>query len=143
MIKMKEIIMAIVVALGILFGGLSVGVLIGREQSKKENVKLNELLTARQSQLKALSEMLTEENTCKKHGVSWPHSDTIHDTVFVEKKIKNTDSQYFFGKKYQRGDTVNFNEIWDTIREINKKLELKVDKENGLTSKMESNLLFK
>lgn len=55
---MKEIIMAIVVALGILFGGLSVGVLIGREQSKKE-------------------------------------------------------------------------------------LELKADKENGLTSKMESNLLFK
>lgn len=67
----------------------------------------------------------------------------IHDTVVVRKKVKNTDSQYFFGKKYQRGDTVNFNEIWDTIREINKKLELKVDKENGLTSKMESNLLFK
>lgn len=99
---MKEIIIAIVVALGILFGGLSVGVLIGREQSKKENVKLNELLTARQSQLKALSEMLTEENTCKKHGVSWPHSDTIHDTVFIRETVleqSESDNAKFVAQK--------------------------------------------
>lgn len=38
---MKEMIMAIVVALGILFGGLSVGILIGKEQSKKLELKVD------------------------------------------------------------------------------------------------------